>query len=260
MSRRPTPTPGGIVGCINSPAFAARLINRIPIHQGVPVEDDRNTIIDIIQRYITSQTKRRNMRTFNGLVTSFGPTYPIHRIDINNIGLTFEYMHELRFLIDFNLLDNSDMDVGAMKGVIFYNQFYPRNEICTLYDLFCYLTKPHESIDMNSPLRRYIMSPTNSAKYDAMIATLTRTFNGGFLRIRTDEQQNISYIIKKAGVPHLPNAMTPSNLNSAGLRLSLPQGGRGRQRRMGRSLLSRKKRNTRMKKSKKYNKSKKIKN
>ena len=128
-----------------------------------------------------------------------------------------------------------------------------------IYDLFCYLQNPRLSIAEDSPLQMCIMCKDDEQKYYAMITTLTHTFQQKVLQVRTTKK-NISYIIKKAGVPHLPNAMTPFHLNSAGLRLSLPQGGRGRGRRKGRSLLSRKKRNTRMKKSKKYNKSKKIKN
>jgi hypothetical protein len=263
MSDKPTPTPGGIQRPdIRSSALLNTLIKTMSESKDVPVKADSQSIASMISKQVAanSQKEQHNMRMFNGLVTSFGPTYtilPPPPINIENIGLTFEYMHELQFRIDFTRL--YPRHTHAMKGVIFYNQIYPTKKICTLYDLFCYLQNPRLSIAEDSPLQMCIMCNNDEQKYYAMITALTHTFKQKVLQVRTTKK-NISYIIERAGVSHEPNAMTPFNLNSAGLRLSSPQGGRGRQRRRGRSLLSRKKRNTRMKKSKKYNKSKKIKN
>jgi hypothetical protein len=87
----------------------------------------------------------------------------------------------------------------------------------------------------------------------------------GPLVLTSNGNQNFLDIIEKAGslsgyadvqIPHILGTLSRS-----GLKLSRYNqgGGRGRQQRRRISLLSRKKRNTRMKKSKKYNKSKKIK-
>lgn len=264
MSGKYKHTPGGI----ERPPKSAFLDHTINVLAKNPTVFETSNDIKIkaygIKRRVAARSQS-NRGDFDAPVIFFGvkpdpsnTVIPPPRLTINNIWLTFEYMHELCFHIDFNQLKCSDMSV--MKRVILHKARFKHTPICTLYDLFCYLQDQRLSIAEDSPLQRCIMCNTNPAKYETMIRSLTSTFDSKLLHISTTEE-NIRYIINKAGVLYQPNAMTPFNLNSAGLRLSSPQGGRGqRQRRKGRSLLSRKKRNTRMKKSKKYNKSKKIKN
>ena len=103
-------------------------------------------------------------------------------------------------------------------------------------------------------------------KPESMHRALKWAFFHGTLVLTSSGNQNFLDIIEKAGRlseqytgVDIPRIL--GSVGSVGLNFSShgpPAGGRGRRR--GRSLLSRKKRNTRMKKSKKYNKSKKMKN
>ena len=135
-------------------------------------------------------------------------------------------------------------------------------KICSLYELYCYANGIPMSGDM---LKNFITSLSD--KSESMHRALKWAFYHGTLVLTSNDNQNFLDIIEKAGrlSEKYTEAQIPRILGMSGLKLSShggpPAGGRGqRQRRRGRSLLSKKKRNTRMKKSKKYNKSKKIKN
>ena len=268
MSHRPTP--GGIQRPYNHSAFQDHIINELVKNQTVfEMPSDINEKAGKIKSHIAARSQS-NRGEFDTPVIFFGvkpvpsnTVIPPPRLTIDNIWLTFDYSPELRFHIDFNQLKCSDM--GVMKRVILYKARFKHTPICTLYDLYCYLALLTVDIPYDSPLQKCIMCNTNAAKYETMIRSLT--FDSKLLHISTTEE-NIRYIINKAGVLVDDNrtAMTPQYLSYAGLNLTAPNqptslthtsGGRGRQRRRGRSLLSRKKRNTRMKKCKKYNKSKK---
>lgn len=274
MSNKPTTTLGGIRRYKYNSAFQDNIFNKLVKNPTVfETPGDINEKAVKIKSHVAARLQD-NRGEFDTPVIYFGvkpdpsnTVIPPPALTINNIGLMFDYSPELRFHIDFNQLKCIDM--GVMKRVILHNARFKHTPICTLYDLYCHLALLPVPIPSDSPLQRCIMCNTNAAKYETMIRSLTSTFESGLLHISTTEE-NIRYIINKAGVLDNDNrtAMTPQYLSYARLNLTAPNqpttstdtsGGRGRQRRRGRSLLSRKKRNTRMKKSKKYNKSKKIK-
>jgi hypothetical protein len=260
MSHRPTPaTPGGIRRPdIRSSAFIDHIIKGLTTHNAVPTVADRKRMFDIIGKRIQNvepkleyDNKSIPIKSFN--VTTDGLVHGKKKMELS-FWLPINKGYSIHVTIDVNSL--TEEDKGKMKKVNFHDN---SGKICSLYELYCYANGIPMTEDM---LKNFIMSPPHD-RLESMHSALKWAFFHGTLVLTSSGNQNFLDIIEKAGrlseqytdvhIPHILG-MSGLNLSSHGL----PAGGRGRQQRR-RSLLSRKKRNTRMKKSKKYNKSKKIK-
>ena len=257
------PTPGGIVGSINSSALQDRIINELvknpTVFQAVA---DRQRMFDIIRKRIQSvgpkleDDQKEYVIPINSFsVTTNGLVHGKKKMELS-FWLPINEGYSIHVAIDVNSL--TEEDKGKMEKVNFHDN---SGKICSLYELYCYA----KGTMIEGMLKNFMTSLRDKPE------SMHRALNGALYRetlvITSDGNKNFLDIIEKAG--RLSDQYTGVDiprilvrLGSVGLTLSSHKqgGGRGRQRRKGRSLLSRKKRNTRMKKSKKYNKSKKIKN
>lgn len=265
MSHRPTPyTPGGIQRPgIMSSAFRDRLIKGLTTHNAVPTDADRQRMFDMIKERIQSVEPKSEyhqkgyvipIKSFS--VTANGPVHGRKKMELS-FWLPINKGYSIHVNIDVNSLTEEDQE--NMEKVNFLDN---SGKICSLYELYCYANGIPMSGDM---LKNFIMSPPPDRPV-SMHRALNRAFYHGTLVLTSNGNQNFLDIIQKAGrlSDKYTDVQIPRILSSVGLNFSSHgplAGGRGRQQRQrkGRSLLSRKKRNTRMKKSKKYNKSKKIK-
>jgi hypothetical protein len=268
MSRRPTsthtPTPGGI----RSPeiykysAFQGHIINGLVKNLTVAqTEKDKSRMFDMIKERIQSVGPKLDydqkeyvipIKSFS--VTANGPVYSKKNMELS-FWLPINKGYSIHVTIDVNSLTEENME-----KVNFHDN---SAKICSLYELYCYAT----GIPMTDNMLTNFMTSLRD-KPESMHRALKRAFSHGTLVITWSDNKNFLDIIEKAG--RLSKQYTDADIprilggvGSVGLKFlshGPTAGGRGRQRRKGRSLLSRKKRNTRMKKSKKYNKSKKIKN
>ena len=270
MSRKPTPTPTPTPGGIQRPdimssALRHRIITELVKNQTVvQTEKDKSRMFDMIKERIQSVEPKSEyhqkgyvipIKSFS--VTTNGPVHGKKKMELS-FWLPINKGYSIHVNIDVNSLTEEDQE--NMEKVNFLDN---SGKICSLYELYCYANGIPMSGDM---LKNFIMGPP-SDRLVSMHSALKWAFFHGTLELTSDGNQNFLDIIEKAGrlSEKYTEAQIPRILGMSGLKLSShggpPAGGRGqRQRRRGRSLLSKKKRNTRMKKSKKYNKSKKIKN
>ena len=261
MSDRPT-----LVGIqkpkiVKHSAFQALLLERLT--RPVPMDADRTRMIGMIKERIYSrdlQELEDNTKEYVIPIKSFSFTTDGVIHGKKNIELSFwlpiNKRYSIHVTIHFNSLTEK-VDKEKMEKVKFLDD---SGKICSLYELYCYANGTMSG-DM---LKNFIMSPPPD-RPESMLRALKWAFNHGTLVLTSNGNQNFLDIIEKAGslsgyddvqIPHILGTLSRSGLN---LSRHSQGGGRGRQRRRRISLLSRKKRNTRMKKSKKYNKSKKIK-
>lgn len=261
MSHRPTPdTPGGIRRP-DSSALQALLLKRLTRHPAAPMNADRNRMFDMIKERILSvepklayDKKSIPIKSFS--VTTDDPVDGKKKMELS-FWLPINKGYSIHVNINVNSLTEKD-DKEKMEKVNFLDN---SGKICSLYELYCYANGIPMSGDM---LKNFIMS-LPSDRPESMHRALKWAFNHGTLVLTSNGNQNFLDIIEKAGslsgyadvqIPRILGYLSSSGLN---LLQHSKRGGRGRQWRRRISLLSRKKRNTRMKKSKKYNKSKKIK-
>lgn len=268
MSHRPTPTPtpGSIRGPdIMSSALRHRIITGLVKNSTVfQTEKDKSRMFDMIKERIQSVEPKSeyHQKGYVIPIKSFsvkvdGPVDGRKKMELS-FWLPINKGYSIHVNIDVNSLTEEDQE--NMEKVNFLDN---SGKICSLYELYCYANNKDMSENM---LKNFIMS-LPSDRPESMHRALKWAFFHGTLVLTSNGNQNFLDIIEKAGrlSEKYTNVQIPRILGSVGLKLSRPgppAGGRGRQqrRRKGRSLLSKKKRNTRMKKSKKYNKSKKIKN
>ena len=262
MSHRPTP--GGIQRPdIMSSAFGHHIIKRLVKNQTVfQTEKDKSRMFDMIKKRILSVEPKSAYDQKSIPINSFSVTTDGVVHGKKNIELSFWLPINEGYSIHVNINVNglTKEDKGNMEKVNFLDN---SGKICSLYELYCYANGIPMSGDM---LKNFIMSLPHD-RPESMHRALKWAFYHGTLVLTSDGNQNFLDIIEKAGrlsekytEPQIPRIL--GYLSRSHLKLSShgpPAGGRGRQQRQrkGRSLLSRKKRNTRMKKSKKYNKSKK---
>ena len=262
MSHRPTPKPGGIRRPdIMSSALQHRIITELVKNSTVfQTEKDKSRMFDMIKERILGEPKLEYhqkgyvipIKSFS--VTADGVVHGKKKMELS-FWLPINEGYSIHVNINVNRL--TDEDKGNMEKVNFLDN---SGKICSLYELYCYANGIPMSGDM---LKNFIMSLPPD-KPESMHRALKWAFYHGTLVLTSDGNQNFLDIIEKAGrlSEKYTEPQIPRILGSVGLNFSShgpPAGGRGRQQRQrkGRSLLSRKKRNTRMKKSKKYNKSKK---
>ena len=265
MSRNPTPTPGGIrrLNIDKHSAFRGHIINELVKNSTVfQTEKDKSRMFDMIKKRILSVEPKSAYDQKSIPINSFSVTTDGVVHGKKNIELSFWLPINEGYSIHVNINVNglTKEDKGNMEKVNFLDN---SGKICSLYELYCYANGIPMSDDM---LKNFIMSLPPD-RPDSMHRALKWAFYHGTLVLTSDGNQNFLDIIEKAGrlsekytEPQIPRIL--GYLSRSHLKLSShgpPAGGRGRQQRQrkGRSLLSRKKRNTRMKKSKKYNKSKK---
>jgi hypothetical protein len=257
MSHRPTP--GGIQRP-DSSAFQALLFKRLTSHPAAPMNADRNRMFDMIKKRILSvepksvyDKKSIPIKSFS--VTTDDPVDGKKKMELS-FWLPINKGYSIHVNIDVNSLTEEDKE--NMEKVNFLDN---SGKICSLYELYCYANGIPMSENM---LQNFIMSRPDD-RPEVMHRALKWALNHGTLVLTSGGNQNFLDIIEKAGslsgyddvqIPHILRTLSRSGLQLSNYGNG---GGRGRQRRRGRTLLSRKKRNTRMKKSKKYNKSKKIK-
>ena len=249
-------TPGGIRRP-NSSAFRRRIITELVKNPTVfQTEKDKSRMIGMIRERILSVEPKSAYDQKSIPIKSFDlkvddPVDGRKKMELS-FWLPINKGYSIHVNIDVNSLTEEDQE--NMKKVNFLDN---SGKICSLYELYCYANGIHMTDNM---LQNFIMSPDRP---ESMLRALKWAFNEGTLVITSNGNQNFLDIIEKAGrLSGYADVQIPHILGKSGLNLSRHSqgGGRGRQqRRRGRSLLSRKKRNTRMKKSKKYNKSKKIK-
>jgi len=254
-------TPGGIQRpkIYKHSAFQRRIIEELVKNQTVvQTEKDKSRMFDMIKERIQSVGQKLEydqkeyvipIKSFS--VTANGPVDSKKKMELS-FWLPINEGYSIHVAIDVNSL--TEEDKGNMEKVNFHDN---SGKICSLYELYCYAN----GTMIEGMLKNFMTSLRD--KPESMHRALKWAFFHRTLVLTSSGNQNFLDIIEKAGrlSENYTNVDIPRIFNSAGLRLSSPQGGRGRRRgRRGRSLLSRKKRNTRMKKSKKYNKSKKIKN
>lgn len=259
MSHRPTP--GGIQRPYNHSAFRDRLIKGSTTHNAVTTDADRQRMFDMIGERIlgvepTLKYDKKSIPIKSFSVTTDGLVHDKKKMELS-FWLPINKGYSIHVNIDVNSLTEEDQE--NMEKVNFLDN---SGKICSLYELYCYANGIPMSGDM---LKNFIMSPPPDRPV-SMHRALNRAFYHGTLVLTSNGNQNFLDIIQKAGrlSDKYTDVQIPRILSSVGLNFSSHgplAGGRGRQQRQrkGRSLLSRKKRNTRMKKSKKYNKSKKIK-
>ena len=261
MSNRPTPaTLDDIRRPYNHSAFRDRLIKGLTTHNAVPTDADRQRMFDMIGERIlgvepTLKYVKKSIPIKSFSVKVDDLVHGKKKMELS-FWLPINKGYSIHVNIDVNSLNEED--TKKMEEVNFRD--YSGN-ICSLYELYCYANGIPMSGDM---LKNFITCLSD--KSESMLCALKWAFNHGTLVLTSNGNQNFLDIIQKAGrlydkyadvqIPHILRTLSRS-----GLQLSNHGngGGRGRQRRRRISLLSRKKRNTRMKKSKKYNKSKKIK-
>ena len=255
MSHRPTP--GGIQKPVKHSAFRDILFKGLTTHNAVPTDADRQRMIGMIRERILSVEPKSEYDQKSIPIKSFsvkvdGVVHGKKKMELS-FWLPINEGYSIHVNIDVNSLTEEDQE--NMEKVNFLDN---SGKICSLYELYCYANGIHMTGDM---LQNFIMSPPPD-RPESMLRALKWAFNEGTLVLTSNGNQNFLDIIEKAGrLSGYADVQIPHILGKSGLNLSRHSqgGGRGRQRRRGRSLLSRKKRNTRMKKSKKYNKSKKIK-
>ena len=251
-------TPGGIRRP-NSSAFRRRIITELVKNPTVfQTEKDKSRMIGMIRERILSVEPKSAYDQKSIPIKSFDlkvddPVDGRKKMELS-FWLPINKGYSIHVNIDVNSLNEEDK--GNMEKVNFLDN---SGKICSLYELYCYANDIHMTENM---LQNFIMSRPPD-RPDSMHRALKWAFYHGTLVLTSNDNQNFLDIIEKAGrLSGYADVQIPHILGKSGLNLSRHSqgGGRGRQqRRRGRSLLSRKKRNTRMKKSKKYNKSKKIK-
>jgi hypothetical protein len=245
-----------------SSAFRDHIIKGLTTHNAVPTVADRQRMFDMIKERIRNvepklkyvyKNKSIPIKSFS--VTANGPVDSKKNMELS-FWLPINKGYSIHVAIDVNSLTDEDME--DMEKVNFHDN---SGKICSLYELYCYAN----DIPMTEGMLKNFMTSLRD-KPESMHRALKWAFFHGTLVLTSSGNQNFLDIIEKAGRlseqytgVDIPRIL--GSVGSVGLNFSShgpPAGGRGRRR--GRSLLSRKKRNTRMKKSKKYNKSKKMKN
>ena len=239
-------------------ALRALLLERLT--RPVPMDADRTRMIGMIEKRIYSrdlQELEDNTKEYVIPIKSFSVTTDGVIHGKKNIELSFwlpiNKRYSIHVTIHFNSLNEGDKE--KMDEVKFLDD---SGKICSLYELYCYATNK----DMPEKILPNFIMGTPSDRFQSMLSALKWAFKEGTLVLTPNGNQNFLDIIEKAGsLSGYDDVQIPHILQKLPFKLSRYSqgGGRGRQRRRRISLLSRKKRNTRMKKSKKYNKSKKIK-